>query len=319
MRRLMIIALLLGLVTRAEAQLVPSKGENIDFLSVFGSQADSRFGDDDHSQTLFFLTPKEFSDPFFIRVFDPGCGGKFDLAVDGFNTQTKFMVFNGPGTHSDEKARKNNPENGYLTGRKVQEKVYDAAPETDDNWVTLGPFNPLEGEFIAAFDGYVTKLVVEGTTGNDGNVYRVFLSTNARNNIPVEGGNVFTYEYTVRLKSKKNEVAHFYPYIDDKVISVKQSNFDMDHDGVIRLVSSARNGEQISLSGDNTWASSVHQVSEKEKNASIDVQIIKKGAWNNDMTFFITNQYDEALPFFSVPLGGVPTYNYQVKIKYGGK
>jgi hypothetical protein len=31
---------------------------------------------------------------------------------------------------------------------------------------------------------------------------------------------------------------------------------------------------------------------------------------------YLTNQYNEAIPFFSVPIGGVPKYKYKVDVQY---
>ena len=66
-----------GFVT-LNAQPVPNIEENIPYLMTFGKQAETSWGDDDFSQTFFFLLPKDYSNPVFIWVYDPDVGGDVD-------------------------------------------------------------------------------------------------------------------------------------------------------------------------------------------------------------------------------------------------
>lgn len=34
-----------------------------------------------------------------------------------------------------------------------------------------------------------------------------------------------------------------------------------------------------------------------------------------NLVFYVTDQYDMALPFFTIPLGGPPKYRYDVDVK----
>src|SRR5437660_89840 len=86
---------------------------------------------------------------------------------------------------------------------------------------------PNAGELVDEFKGHVFKLVARGLTGNDGNLYRYFFSTSPTENVSVEGGNAFTYEYCFRLPATASKTTvHLYPFVNDKVVSIKQSNFD---------------------------------------------------------------------------------------------
>ena len=86
---LLLPLLLLGCPVRvARAQAVPNPGENIASLVTFGAQGDKSWGDDDHTQTFFFLIPQENRQPVYIRVYDPDCGGQFDERKFGWNTTT---------------------------------------------------------------------------------------------------------------------------------------------------------------------------------------------------------------------------------------
>lgn len=299
----------------ARAQAVPSAGENIASLVTFGAQADKSWGDDDFTQIFFFLIPQDNRQPVYIRVFDPDCGGQFDERKFGWNTTTEFSLYGGAGAHSGPDVRSPTPRGNYRQGTLLQSKTFGQDASFDGKWYTFGPLNPLAGELVPEFKGYVFKLIAQGKTGDDGNLYRYFLSTSPTQNIPVEGGNAFTYEYAFRLTSQPGSKTHLYPFVNDRVVSIKQSNFDLDGDATIKIFSVAKNGHPAVVSGDNVWGSSTHPISEKEHGLSLDVQLTNLSKASNDLVFYVTDQYDVALPFFAVPLGGPPKYRYEVDVK----
>ncbi|WP_126546838.1 hypothetical protein [Hymenobacter amundsenii] len=312
---LALLVVLLAASPRAKAQAAPNPGENIAYLVTFGSQADKSWGDDDFTQTFFFLIPKENRQPVYIRVFDPDCGGQHDEAKFGWNTRTDFSLYGGPGAHSAPDARAISPQGEYRSGTLLRQQSFGAEKTYDNKWYTFGPLNPLEGELVPEFDGYVFKMVVQGQSGDDGNLYRYFLSTSPTENVPVEGGNAFTYEYSFRLAAVPGRKTHLYPFVNDRVVSIKQSNFDVDGDVGLKIFSVAKNGHPATVSGNNVWASSTHQIAEKEHGLSLDFQLTTLSKAPNDLVFYVTDQYDTALPFFAVPLGGPPRYRYEVDVK----
>ncbi|MBX9850281.1 MAG: hypothetical protein K2X86_00815 [Cytophagaceae bacterium] len=81
-------------------------------------------------------------------------------------------------------------------------------------------------------------------------------------------------------------------------------------------MSVGKKGDNIAISADNEWIESTHNITEEEKNTSLDIQIIKvSNAKNNNMVFYITNQYGKLMPFFTSPIGGVPKYRYKIGVK----
>jgi hypothetical protein len=300
------------------SQSVPASDENIPFLMTFGNKAETSWGDDDYSQTFFFLIPETFKDPIFIRVFDPDIGGENDELDGEWDTKTLFSVFGGKGCYSSPDAQETDPKGNYKSGVQLASKIFGENPRFDNNWYTFGPFNPTEGEYIAKFGGYVFKIITDGIAGNDGNLYRYFLSTKSDENKPVEGGNAFAFEYSFRMWDNPNEVSHIYPYVDDRTITVKLSNFDWDDDGFIRTVSIVRRGQMSPISGDNNWVEDEFKILEEEKNTSLDIQFIKKKnppVKNNNVVVNVRNQYNELLPFYVIPIGGVPKYNANINVK----
>ncbi|MEX1003682.1 MAG: hypothetical protein WDZ35_16300 [Crocinitomicaceae bacterium] len=297
------------------SQSVPAVEENIPYLVTFGSEGSKSWGDDDFSQVFFFSIPETHSKAVYIRVFDPGTGGQIDEKKGVFNTKTKFSVYGGKGCVSEKDARNSNPVGNYKSGNLLASKTF--ADEYDMKWYTFGPFNPTSGEFSNRFGGYIFKIICEGKQGDDGNLYKYFLSTSATENKEIEGGNAFTFEYTFRMHDSPDEVSHVYPYIDNKVVSLKQGNFDWDNDGDLKIITNTRYAVHLETSGDNNWNRSEHKVLSKEKESTFDVQFHKskdKPVKDNNVSFYITNQYGETLPFFTIPIGGIPKPKPSIKL-----
>jgi len=299
------------------AQPVPSEEENIPYLVTFGKNAKTSWGDDDFIHIFFFLIPENYKHPFFIGVYDPYTGGAIDEINGVFDTQTNFSFYGGFSCWSEKDAQTEHPRGKYKSGKLLASKIFGFEPKYDKQWYYFGPFNPAEGEYVQKFGGYVFKMISEGISGDDGNLYKYFLTSDANKNIPIEGANAFAYAYTFRLWDNPNQVSHIYPYIDDKTTSVIQSNFDWDDDGYIRFVSVAQKGRLEKVSGDDNWASSEFKISEEEKNTSLDIQIIKRkdpSVINNNVEIYVKNQYGELKAFYTIPIGGVPTYRYKIKV-----
>ena len=299
----------------ADAQQFPGEDENIPYLITFGNSGSTSWGDDDFSQTFFLSIPPSQVDPFYVRVFDPDVGGELDEMKGSFNTSTKFQIYGGKTCYTETAARGHNPEGNYKSGTLLASKTFGVNEKYDEKWYTFGPFNPTEGEYVEKFKAYIFKVIADGTSGDDGNIYKYFLSVNPSQNLQIEGANAFTYEYTFRLPNNR-DICHIYPYVNENVVSVQQYNFDWDSDGVIRVVSVARKGETVKMSTDDDWAISKHMISEDEKNTSLDIQLIKSNDHNyNNVVFRITNQYGEYMPFFSLPIGGRPVYRPKIKLE----
>jgi hypothetical protein len=315
MRSLLAI-LSLCLFQASFAQQVPAQEENIPYLVTFARNGVPSWGDDDFSQTWFFVVPKFQSKPFYIRIFDPDTGGEIDEKKVEFNTKTQFTVYGGKGCFTTKDVRHNQPKGNYKSGNLLYTKTFGSNEIDDGEWYTFGPFNPKEGEFVNEYGGYIFKIIAEGISGDDGNLYSYFLSESPIENKAIEGGNAFTFEYTFRLSDKSDNVAHLYPFIEENVISVKISNFDFDNDGNVNIVSIVKKQEMSKASGDNVWAASQHKVVDKEKKTTLDVQFIKSKTQvirNNNVTLFVTNQYGNMLPIYTMPIGGNPNSNYKVQ------
>jgi hypothetical protein len=201
---------------RVSAQPVPGVDENIPFLVTFGKDALTSWGDDDFVQIFFFSIPRDYTQQFYIRVFDPDCGGEHDEMKFDWNTRTMFSVYGGIGADPERHEEARGLEKGlnYKTGNLLQSRVFGNDSRYDNDWFTFGPFTATQGEFNERWNTYIFKVICEGISGDDGNLYRYYLSRNANSNIPIEGANAFTYKYTFRMWNDFKSVSHIYPYID---------------------------------------------------------------------------------------------------------
>ena len=302
------------------AQAVPGPDENIPFLVTFGKDAQTSWGDPNFYQIFFFLIPREYTQRFYIRVFDPDCGGEHDeLNGNEWNTRTMFSVYGGVGADPEkhEEARGIEPGLNYKTGNQLASRVFGVDPRYDNNYYPFGPFTATEGELNERWNSYVFKVICEGISGSDGNLYRYFLSRDANSNVPIEGANAFTYTYTFRMWNDFKSVSHIYPFVDSGVVSIRQSNFDWDDDGKIVVASRYKQGVEVRVSGDDEWITSTIPIEPAEINSSLDFQFHKRQdelIRNNNVAIRLQNQRGDALRFYSSPIGGVPVYNPRTSI-----
>jgi hypothetical protein len=318
MNRSKVIILLLTLQWfLVKAQSIPSKEEKIPFACTFSKGAEAKWGDDDHVQTFFYVVPESFKKPVYLRIYDADIGGNYDESHGAFDSKTKVSVYGGNKAHSDPDAKSPDPKGNFKSGNLMASRVFGQDESLDSKWVTLGPFNPIEGELQSDIGGRVFKVIIEGQEGNDGNLYRLFLSSVANENKEIEGANGFAYEYAFRLADDKGSVSHLYPFIPEKVTAVKIRVFDYDNDGIIRVISVAKKGDVNKLnSSESLWMESMHKVSKEEINTSLDVQFIKQQeSKNNNIVVFIANQYGELMPFFTSPIGGIPKFSMKIAIQ----
>ena len=296
-------------------QPVPNVEENIPFLMTFGKLAETSWGDDDFSQAFFFLIPEEYDKPFFIRVFDPDTGGEVDEIAGVFDTRSVYEVFGGEGVWTETDARETSPTGDYKSGTLLATRAFAENPRYDNSWYTFGPFNPAQGEYVEMYKGRIFKIICEGVAGDDGNMYRYYLSTDADDNRLIEGANAFAYEYSFRMHNDNEEVSHIYPYVDEGTISVQISNFDWDADGNIVVISVARQGREVRVSGEDLWARDELRVQDEEIESSMDFRFVKSKQLvrNNNVVVNVRNQRGETMPFYTIPIGGVPKYKGEVE------
>jgi hypothetical protein len=300
------------------SQSAPAVDENIPYLMTFGGNALTSWGDDDFCQVFYCIIPPSQTDPVYIRVYDPDTGGELDELKGEFNTIVNFSIYGGNDCWSDTTAQGLNKTGNYKSGYLLASKSFGVDPKYDKKWFTFGPFNPSEGKYVEKLGGRVFKVIAQGISGDDGNIYKYFLSTSPVENVAVEGGNWFTYKYHFRFSDDQKHVCQIYPFADDKTISIQVSNFDWDNDGTIRIFSVAKNGIFCDVSGEDNWIVREFPIVAEEKNSTIEIQFTKNQTVqvrNNNVVIIVRNQYGISLPFYVVPIGGVPVYSPKIRMK----
>jgi hypothetical protein len=308
------ISLLFGL----NGQPVPGQDENIQFLVTFGKDGETSWGDDDFSQTFFLAIPKDFKDRFYIRVFDPDTGGENDELKGPANTKMMYSIYGGKGVdpEKNEFSRGLQPTGDYKSGTILASKIFGNDNQYDNKYYSFGPFIATQG-YNEKWKSYMFKIICDGISGDDGNLYRYFLSREQNSDVPIEGANAFTYEYTFRMWNDIKNVSHIYPYIDTGIVFVQQRNFDWDDDGTILVVSRVRKGIKVNISGQNNWVEEKIGIESGEVGSSLDFQFHKNQEYlvrNNNVVISLQNQRGDNLKFFSAPIGGVPVYEPKIGI-----
>ncbi len=315
-----VITLMAALPRGVSGQAVPNMVENIPFLVTFGKNGETSWGDDDFYSLFFFTIPKDFNQQFYIKVFDPDVGGENDEIQGLWDSRTMFSVYGGKGVDPDKNEESRGLVEGanYKTGNLLTSRVFGNDPKYDNGYYAFGPFNPAEGDFNEKWNSYIFKIVCEGITGDDGNLHRYFLSREKDKEVPIEGANAFTYEYTFRMWNDTKSIAHIYPYVDTGTVWVRQRNFDWDDDGAILVVSTYKQGITVPISNEDNWEMSRIPIEPPEVGKSLDFQFHKKQGSlvrNNNVVVTLENQRGDALQFFSSPIGGVPVYQPKTTIR----
>ena len=317
-RYALVISFILSTGIGLFSQSAPAIDENIPYLITFGGNAQTSWGDDDFCQIFYCIIPPSQTGPVYIRVYDPDTGGDLDELKGEFNSIVNFSIYGGNDCWSDTAAQVLKNSENIKSGYLLSSKSFGNEPKYDKKWYSFGPFNPSEGKSVEKLGGRVFKIVSQGISRDDGNLYKYFLSTSPIENVAVEGGNWFTYKYHFRLSDDQKHVSQIYPFVDDKTISIQISNFDWDNDGIIRIFSIAKNGILCDVSGDNNWVIREFPIVDEEKNSTVEIQFIKNQfiqIRNNNVEVIVRNQYGISLPFYVVPIGGVPVYSPKIRMK----
>ena len=71
------------------------------YLGTYGAEdvTSARGGDDDQVQVLFLEVPDGLTDPLYIRVYDPDCGGTLDRQGWVWDTPFTYTVYGGSGAY----------------------------------------------------------------------------------------------------------------------------------------------------------------------------------------------------------------------------
>jgi len=261
------------------------------YLLTFGPGAPGTDGDDDHVQVIFFEVPASCSDSLYFRIFDADTGGAVD-ELHGGGTTIMYTLRGYTGTYAHFDARSAHPgPAGINSGTLLTQTVIGDNSAYDNNWaLVFGPYSAAQGESVGS--SKVFKLVVEGISGNDGNLYNVVLSADPLMNVAPAESRVFAYSWTFPLALDPSQRPPLYPYVSQGTAFLEQHNWDMDYaGGEVTLHTPMRNigvlGSYISGDGEEAWSSYGVQAGEDGTTWTVTMEFSPSGAasWN-DVTFW---------------------------------
>lgn len=271
-------------------------------LVTFGPTMPQDSGDDG-VQVIFFEIPDTTPDDIYIHIFDADTGGFWDRPKggDGWTTAIEFRIYGGAGAYSHPDAQSPRPGiNGKTSGTMLASQPFTESVGIDDRWYPFGPFSAAQGEHLSG--RYLFKLVVEGTAGNDGNLYYVAISTEEASRVAPAGARIFAFSWTFDLETVLGRrVTGLYPYVPGDTTTFTQYNHGFDYSGgdmLIRTPAGAlvASGSAISQGGEQSSSFDLltaFQADETGTGWAVDFTTLSSEP-GNDVTFWSTTGQDGA-------------------------
>ncbi|HET6519196.1 MAG TPA: PKD domain-containing protein, partial [Geminicoccaceae bacterium] len=253
-------------------------------LSVtYGARAPTVEGDHDHREVILLTVPEGLRDRLYLRVFDADVGGEHDrIFGTAEDTETRFTLFGGDGALTGAVPSDPDPVDEALTaGEPIAERSYTANAALDGRWSTLAAFSPEQGELVDGRRAF--RLLVEGTAGDDANLYSVTLSLRDRRNLPPEGLEVFSFVPTVRVPTSRSmtELRFLVPPEAERLVV---RNFDAA--GAEVALATGFRSVPLAASGQDDWAESEVELADGERGRPAAIVFRGGGEIPNDVTFF---------------------------------
>ncbi len=269
--------------------------ENVYYIS-YGSEALTIEGDDDYTQVFYFDIPSEYKGKFFVRIFDADCGGKNDALFGEYDSEVKYELFgsNDPfpnPRYTTESGHTENPENATF----ISELTVATDDFKDNRWYNFISIDKSGKDSSKIFDHYSLK--ISGITGNDGNIFDIFVSSSSKKNVAPEGSTVFTYKPTIRLP-KIGKFAELRFLSPKELNEFTVFNFDVAG-GDVAVETPFRSNLKVKASGQDAWAASTVQIDRFEQNRINSVKFSRGNEIPNDATFFILDQNGNSIPFIT--------------------
>lgn len=310
MKPTQIILLLFLLPATLTSQEIPSKIENLEGFVVYGKAAQPPGGADQYQQHIYLKVPTDYQGKVVIRIFDPETGGQNDIMKGEQNTEFSYTLYGGEGTFWDGDLN-----NQRATGKgSILEKVV-LGPESagDNSYITLFSVDSREGEYVPEFDSWIFRFECQGQDGDDGNVFKVFLSTDSNRNTPIEGSNSFRYVNSCILHDAP-ETGHLFPYMESTFQNVEGEIQGLVPGQNLIMVSRDRRGQRLwpTSPGDDDIT---FTVMDEEIGVSLDFQLPGRrmglSSGKQSICISLTSQSETYVKFYSEPIGGVPMFRYE--------
>ncbi|MCP4385427.1 MAG: PKD domain-containing protein [Hyphomicrobiales bacterium] len=271
----------------------PAQDATQPLLISYGSRAAPRQGDNDHAQAIYLSVPATTSEKLYVRIYDPDIGDSFDEVEGRANTQTSYAVFGGPGAFVPEAAELEKlTEVERTAGTLITATDFRRNRDADGSWVTIAEVEPAQGDRVG--DQILFRLLVEGTSGDDGNAYDVTVSTAGDTNAAPEGLRIFAYTTSARMP-RRGVITELRFVIPGDATAIEVGNFDAAAGEAFLTTKFVSYPLESSDQGD--WAVTTVPVRPNDRGKMAAITLSGGREYPNDATFYVTTSDGELIPF----------------------
>jgi PKD repeat protein len=281
-----------GLLFLGTGAAAPLQAQEIPLSVTYGPAASTAEGDDDYRELIFFSVPADLQDRLYLRIFDPDTGGDHDLIYgEAEDTETRYALFGGNGALSAVAASVAPTPEDLATGELIREVSIGSSAVLDSKWQTIASFTPDQGELVG--DRRAFRLLVEGLSGNDANLFSATLSLRDRRNLAPEGLEIFAFSPTVRVPDEDSltELRFVVPADADRIVA---HNFDAAN-GEVSLTTALRS-VPLAASGQDEWRETEVPILKRERGQPAAIVFAGGEEIPNDATFYVTDASGQPLP-----------------------
>ncbi len=270
---------------------IPPEESKIRDLYMFGKDGKRSYGAKPEPQVIFLRVPDDYSGKIKISIYDPDIGGYVDEKSGKWNTETRFSIYGGSRAYSSLQGLTDRKVEDFFQGKLLDEQTFGEDGDYDKKFYYFDPIDADEGEKV---DGHrYFKLVVEGLSGDDNNVYSLDVSPDA-----VEA---FGYTLSLRLSERRGDKMALYPEVPLNTARLVEYNYDLDANGGTIDIISASKSYQINRSGTGVWENTEIDVEPSDTGRRWVYEITKDTQPNANMAMYITTGEGKAVPVFFKP------------------
>ncbi len=275
---------------------IPPEESNVRYLYVFGEDGKKSYGAKDEPQVVFLKVPASYTGVVEISIYDPDIGGYVDEKSGKWDTETRFSVFGGKKAFSSLRGLNEADVSDFLQGALLDAKTFGEDRKYDKKFYHFTPIDASQGEKIGDFRYF--KIVAEGLSGNDNNVFSLDISPDV--------AEAFSYSLSLRLSERRGTKMMLYPDIPQNVAQLIEHNYDLDASGGFIDLISASKSYKVNRSRTGMWADTKIDVSPTDAGTRWVYEITKDTQPNANMAMYITTADGSAVPVFFGPGEGGP-------------
>lgn len=244
----------------------------------YGPKASPDEGDDNYVQVINIKLPVDYSGNAYLRLYDMSCGSSIDIPLGNWDSRFRFSIYKNEFTEDNIRKEPGYKANNYSNIISHFETSYDS--RYFNKWYTFANLAKHQS------GNSVYSLLVEGTEGNDGNAFEIFVSSDSLSNVPVEGVEIYSYEPTISLNQFSGLISFsVLAKHDDETITLNTFDFD----GTRSYFSSLLKNEILNVEANRRgWNQNNYDLTTYEMDNYCSIDIGPQNNITNDITFYFT-------------------------------